>query len=87
MSATTPPLTDTQVSALFGGKPDVWQGAQEVGVRGDTMRALERRGLARVAVMDRVGRIVAGETYAGDNRLVYRLTPAGVVERDRLGDA
>jgi DNA-binding PadR family transcriptional regulator len=56
-------LSEVQKRAIRVGSPTRWLGHREIGVPGDTMTALERRGLAEVKTQDR--------------RMVYRLTEAG----------
>lgn len=59
-------LSDIQKGAVIAGRPDKWLGTREVGVAGNTMQALEWRGLA-----------VVREARRPYRRLVYRLTDAG----------
>lgn len=64
-------LTESQVRALELLEPNQWRGVREGGPPGNTLHALEERGLVvtRVAV----------EPY---RHMVGRLTPAGVDERN-----
>lgn len=59
-------LSHVQRSAIRAGSPRQWLGARETGVQGNTMVALEQRGLADVREQRRPYR-----------RLVFRLTDAG----------
>lgn len=60
-------LSEAQKNALRVGSPYYWRGAREVRVSGDTMAALERRGLAEVR-----------EEQKPYRRCVYRLTNDGI---------
>lgn len=63
-------LSGPQRHALAVGSRTAWLGCREVGVAGDTMAALERRGFAK--------------TSHDGRRCVYHLTDAGLRERVRL---
>lgn len=58
-------LSKPQQRAIREGSPTAWLGCRETGIAGDTMAALERRGLAEVTQEN------------GRGRCLYRLTAAG----------
>lgn len=65
-------LTDVQARAVEVGSAARWLGARETGVQGNTMVALQQKGLAEQR-----------EERKPYRRFVYRLTKAGVEEQAR----
>lgn len=68
-----PRLSEAQRRALLRLSPRDWRGTLEVGVEGSTLQALDRKGLAKIALVKRPHRRIVGRLTDAGARLAREL--------------